>query len=661
MPIPVEIPIRKEFSEERIKEIEKYLGERLESRVRGLRGVREDKITTWRKVYDGTPREKSKSFPWQNASNVVIKLVRSFTDQLVAKIVMGTIAMDPVFVAELVGEFEREMRAEEQRDAIQSWLALCSLESERLNLIPKYAIWIRNVVKYGFGCMKLMPEMRIEQVAIDAGSRGVVFDSYTRHNGPVAMPLMFEDFLMAATTVELIRDPALFQRAKLERFQLENLKFDKSYDRAKINQALKNPTRTGPRPTERSIEDSTGARTDSDAINDNWDVYEAHFPYHVSGKTFRIISTLTADDMGTNPIFFKHVFAWLPDNALPYVGAWLAPDGERSYSPGFCELLADYQEEVSAIHNRRGDASTAANTNIFRIDAGQQTDSQFSVYPMATFTGAKDSFEVVPLGRTANETIKDEQMVLGEAQDLVGIGPSSTGQGAGTVNKKGAYSAMGTFAVMQEGNTRPNLNVTEFRVSHYTVGRLALMCYAHFGVDPQDIKALGRQAQYLQKALQNVKEGRIALPIRAATGSVNKEIEKQNLMLMLNNTRAHWQMVNQLLQASQNPMAPPQMQDYILQVILSSNLLMKRIVKDFGIEDPSSVVPDVLGLQEKADALKKQFDQAKQQMEAMQRQQQPHLGAGQPPPAGQNANVQEPQPQAPGAPGMGTAEPTITQ
>jgi hypothetical protein len=658
MPVPVELPISKFFHPDRIKEIEKYLKDRLESRVRGLRGIRNDKITTWRKVYDGTPREKTKSFPWQHASNIVIKLVRAFTDQLVAKIVMGTVAMDPIFVAEIVGEFAREMHAEEQREAIERWLGYCALENSKLNLVPKYAIWIRNVVKYGFGCMKLIPEMRVEQVAMEAGSK-VAFTDYTRHDGPVAMPIMFEDFLMAATTVELIRDPALFQRAKLERFQMEALKYDKSYSKEKVIEALKTPTRTGPTQQEREIEDSTGARTDSDAINDNWDLYESHFPYHVEGKTFRIISTCTADDMGTNAIFLKHVFNWLPENALPYTGAWLAPDGERSYSPGFCELLQDYQEEVSQIHNRRGDASTAANTNIFRIDSGTQMDSQFSIYPMATFSGPKDSFEVVPLGRTANETIKDEQMTLQEAQDLVGIGPSSTGQGAGTVNKKGSYSAMGTFAVMQEGNTRANLNVTEFRVAHYALGRLALLYYSHFSVSDDDLRAFGIMGKDLKKALDNVKQGKIALPIRAATGSVNKEIEKQNSMLMLNNARAHWQMVMALVKQSQDPTAPPQMQDYVLQVILSSNLLMKKLVRDFGIEDPGSVIPDVLGLQEKADALKKQFDQLKQQMEQAQRQQQLQLppggGEGQPP------NPQLPQVQAAGAPGMGTAEPMMPQ
>ena len=197
MPVPVEIPISKHFSSERITEIEKYIKDRLEARIRGLRGIREDKITTWRKVYAGTPREKTKSFPWQNASNIVIKLVRSFSDQLVAKIVMGSVAMDPIYVADLVGEFPREEKAEEQRRAVEEWLALASLERKYLNLIPKYTIWTRNIVKYGFGAIKALPELRVEQVAANEGESGVIFTEHIRHDGPVVLPIMFEDFLMA--------------------------------------------------------------------------------------------------------------------------------------------------------------------------------------------------------------------------------------------------------------------------------------------------------------------------------------------------------------------------------------------------------------------------------------------------------------------------------
>jgi hypothetical protein len=630
MPIPAEVPISHVFSDTRVADIEGYAKDRIQSLVRGLRGIREEKISKWRKVYAGTPREKTKSFPWQNASNVVIQLVGSYVDQLVAKIVMGSVAMEPLYVAELVGEFDQQQRAEMQRVAVEEWLSYRMLEPSQVNYLPKAVIWIRNMVRYGFGSIKVIPEKVVEQVVTDGGG----FREYVRHNGPVAYPIMFEDFLMPSTTIEIERAPFIAQRARCERFEIEAMLHDPSYNRKRIQEALKSPTRQGPDRNQQQIENETGAKVDmGNPVVDQWDVYECYFPYQVGGKKFQLVETCITDDNAENPQWIKGVFNWLPDNSLPYIGARLGSDGERAYGFGFCEMLKDYQEEVTAIHNRRGDASTLANTNLIRIDTGQQIDTQFSIFPNATVPAAKDAIEVIPLGRTANETIGDEKITLELAQDRAGVGPSSSGAGGGTVNKKGSYSAMGTMATMQEGNSRSNLNVTEFRQSHYCFGRLTLLYDAHFGVDQRDMKALGKQAQFLQKALDNVKSGSIILPIRAATGSVNKEIEKQNLMLLLNNWRGHVQMVTQLMQQMSNPLAPPEMTDYVGNVILASNVLMTKICRDFNIPDPSSILPEPLGIQDKIDEIEdqgriKQIQKALQlSMPALQQQSQ---GQGQP-------------------------------
>src|ERR1700689_5132826 len=165
MPIPVEIPLTKHFSPERIAEIDGYCRDRLRGMKTGLREIREEKIQAWRKVWTGEPREKTQSFPWQNASNLVIQLVGSFESQLTAKIVMATIASEPLWVVDLLGEWARDEHGEEQRQAIADWLQFSGLEPTHLNALDKYVVWIRTMVKYGLGAMKLMPEMMVEQVA----------------------------------------------------------------------------------------------------------------------------------------------------------------------------------------------------------------------------------------------------------------------------------------------------------------------------------------------------------------------------------------------------------------------------------------------------------------------------------------------------------------
>jgi hypothetical protein len=591
MPLPVELPISKQWSKDSLtyKDIEKYVSERLEGLVPQLRDLRESKITQWRRVYTGQPREKYKSFPWQNASNVVVQLVGAFTDQMLAKWLMSIFGIDPLWEVGVIGNWKREEHAEEQRQALQDWLGFTGMEPGYLNLIPKYQAWGSTAIRYGMGAIKLMPERTVEKVAASQSDGGIVFENFTRHDGPAAYPLLFEDFLIPLTVSEIERSPFSAQRAKVSRFDLEMMKADKTYDRAVITELLKNPDRQGPEKTEQDMQRDQGIQSGAAGGNAaaEWDLYECWFPYVVQGKRFQLIWTYHLQTKKT----LKAVFNWLPDNSIPYVKAVLGYDGERSYGFGFCEMLKDYQEEVSAIHNRRGDASTLANCNIYRIGGGTQVDSQFSVYPNAIWPGEDGSLEVIPMGRTANETIKDEMMTLQLAQDRAGIGPSSAGQGSGTINKKNAYSAMGTYAVMQEGDTRSNLSKTGFKHAHYCLGRLKTMYDAEFGISPKDLRIFGEQSKYLKEALENVKQRRLALPIRAATGSINKEVEKQNEMLLLNNHRAHWQQQAQIMQALQSPMLSPDQKDYLWQTFIAANALMAKIDKDFGINDPSIINP----------------------------------------------------------------------
>src|SRR6266566_5853550 len=63
-------------------------------------------------------------------------------------------------------------------------------------------------------------------------------------------------------------------------------------------------------------------------------------------------------------------------------------------------------------------------------------------------------------------------------------------------------------------------------------------------------------------------------------------------MLMIGMMQRHYTSVGQLMQAISNPIVPPQVQDYLVKVIQSSDRLMKRILKDFGYDQPDQFIPE---------------------------------------------------------------------
>jgi hypothetical protein len=588
MPLPVSIPVQKEFSDATVKEINLYVKRNLDSLIAQWKVLHTQKITSWRRIYRGVPREKYKSFPWKGAANLVPRIVASFVDQLTARLMMGIYGVDPIFPAGLVGSFAEDENADQQREAIEVWMNYAGKSPDELNLFHAEYAWFSNAIKYGFAALKHPWEHIIEQVAEASTGKDVVFRDWVKQDGPVPKPILFEDFLVPLRATDFRTANFKAHRVTLTEFDLLDRKMRGLYPTAKINALLSKPDRMGPDDAQRNMEMDLAAGSTVTDAQKQWDIYECYFPFIVNGKRFSLISSY---HLGTQTDL-RTVFNFFPNNMDPFKMARLGSDGESILGQGFCELLGVYQEEVAQIHNQRRDSGTLSNTTIIRASSSSQIDTNFSVYPMAVLTGGPDDFTFETIGRATTETIKEEQMTLQLAQDAAGVGPSSSGSGAGTVNKKGSYSSMGSFANQQEGNTRANLHQTNSRYSHLSLGNDLLRLYAHFGIPEKKIAAMGKMAPSLQKALQNVRDGRLIIPIYAATSSINKEIEKQNRMLMLQNLRAHWQMISQLLSQGSNPMTPPEVIKYGWEVATASNALMNSLMRDFNFDDPSRYNPD---------------------------------------------------------------------
>lgn len=591
MPLPAAIPVQKHLTnKEDITALEKYVDDNIRSLKSQWKQLQDTKITAWRRVYRGVPKEKYKSFPWKNAANLVPRIVSSFTDQLTARLVMGLYGTDPLFAAGLLGTFDEGEKAEEQRDAVERFLTNNGKSPEELNLFYAEYAWFHNANKYGFNALKHTWDHVVEQVAEAETGGDVVFRDHTKYDGPRPTSILFEKFMCPLNVADFRQANFLVHINTLKEMDLLDRKARKLYPDAKVDAVLKSPDRYGPVQSQKEMEDDINASSSSHQQKE-WDLYECWFPYIVKGKRFSIIATY---HIPSNTML-RCTFNFLPDNMVPFKLARLGTDGESIMGMGFCELLGVYQEEIAQIHNQRRDSGTLANTTIIRASRASQLDTNFSVYPMAVLPGEDGEFSFEQIGRPTTETIKEEQMTLQLCQDAAGVGPSSSGSGAGTVNKKGSFSAMGTFATNQEGNTRANLHQTSSRFSHLTLGNDLLKLYAHLGVDKKKMAAMGKMGEMLSKALENVRNGRLCIPIYAATGSVNKEVEKQNKMLMLQHTRAHYQMITQLIAAAANPMTPPDVIEYGWKVADASGRLMNSLLMDFGESDPSQIIPVVDG------------------------------------------------------------------
>ncbi len=287
-------------------------------------------------------------------------------------------------------------------------------------------------------------------------------------------------------------------------------------------------------------------------------------------------------------------FNFYPKNEEPFEFGRLgfSEDGLLGY--GFAEMGEMYQEECSTTHNQRIDNRTLLNTSVLLGGSNSRIDAGVSLFPMAVLPFNKDEIDIRSLGTKADSSVPEEQMTISLAKARFGTDMGSAeGSGSGTVGKKGTYSSMGTFSIMQQGARRININITDFRFLHLNLGQKFLRQYAYFGVGENRLKYYGDDAKYLVRAMEAIKEGRLELPIKAATASINKEVEKQTGMLFTQVMQRHYGAIAQILQGITNPTIPDDIKEFLVGSIGGMAYVMSKLARAFGYDDVARMQPEL--------------------------------------------------------------------
>lgn len=595
--MPIQKPVNVDFGDEGDACLLKFVEDNVMSLKQQLTSLHEEKVNKWRRLYRGVPKEEKKNFPWKNASNVVVQLIGDNCDTIRARILGTIFEVMPLWTSELIGDFSREEDAGGQQEVVQSFLNYVGMEPTELDLYRVESQGTDDCVKFGTVMYSLPWIMDIEAECIGEAAGKTAFREVTRYEGPRPEKLEFENWAATPSAPTLEQADFKYKIISLKKQQLEERFFHGVYKfKAKEGttaeeqkeQFLTNPDRPGRSVIQTEKDMDKGIMTPAGDAGAEWDVYECWFPYFKDGKKYRLIYSIHL----ASKTCLRAIYNFYPNNEEPWEMSRFGYTDDGLYGFGLCEMLEHYQAEVTTMHNQRADNRTLANTSIFRVDPNSKLDAIFSVYPNALIPANEGELEKIQLGSVYNSSVEEEQLTLSLAKSRAGTDdPGFSGAGGGTVSKKGAYSSMGTFSVMQAGNRRVNLNITDMRYTHHKLGRKFLSQYAEFGIGER-AKAFGNKAALLKKALQNVKAGKLILPIRAATASINKELEKQNDMLLTQVMQRHHQGIAQILQSLASPQVPPEMKQFMIGWIDSSSIIMGRILRNFGHDDLSRLLPE---------------------------------------------------------------------
>lgn len=257
---------------------------------------------------------------------------------------------------------------------------------------------------------------------------------------------------------------------------------------------------------------------------------------------------------------------------------------------GVAEMALPFQHEASTSHNQVIDAATAANAGITIVSTRVNLSANEEIHPGKTvFTDGnpKDDLAVVHLA--------DASPILGQVEDKAffmnekrtGVSVYNLGMESPQVGSRA--TATGTTALINEGNMRFWVSIDDMRKAIEELLYLTIQ-------QEQQMRPGGyyyAKGKYIQFPQGDPRQS-IGLRLRLSSESVNRDIEVQQMQLLIQVLNDYYMRLNQAVMLLFNPQFPPQAKMMALQVMEASSKIIKKFVERFDVENLDEVVPSIM-------------------------------------------------------------------
>lgn len=586
-----------DFGKSSNKEIADWVYEQLDARRKQLRNLHTNKVPEWRRIASGRPREENKSWPFENCSNLVHQIAGESRDELSARVIALIWNVAPVinfsYFTASKAQKDAEHNARKAR-TLMSFIDYVAYEPKELDLYRVENLWFADSTDLGTAFACVIPEKCVEAVYIgyDKKKSKTEMEDVTLYEGPKVLNLRFEDVTCDPDANTLEDSVFVSRKLTLNRRDLHERVFKKFYRKADVEKILGKPDRYGPGEIKKRENQKKGITDSEDRILAEWEIEECYFYWYVGEKKYRLILWYHFE----TKTVLNQVFNFIPDNQIPIVRTRLTMGEHGMYGRGFADMLEHSQDEISTAKNQRNDATLWMMMGINRLSPqNRNIDRNIKSFPGAMMPFNKDEFEHYDVGNVAagQLSLQNEQAMIQQARERAGVGPPITALGAGGTNKKGQYGSMGTMAVMQESNSRNAHRTSDFRHSHVKLISLLTDMYGAMGLGAKG-SLFGLDDKLLEEALSDYLERRVRIPIRAATASANKEVTKQNEILLSQALANYTKEMTTLLQATVNASMPPHVKQWLIETAKGRVMLFQNIIRDFQLSDqPEEYVPNI--------------------------------------------------------------------
>jgi len=534
-----------------------------------------------------------KTFPWEGCSNMSVPVTPTAVETVHAREVNTIFAVRPYI------QVRPKKDGSSPEDCQMVELFLDHIFDSVIKLYDKGSQWFLEKDKMGTGFAKVFWNYNKKKVLKKTNKiqRALGAPEHIRvmvEESKVSMDVIaIEDIIFPVNSKETETADFLAHRIRMpfHKFKSkEALGIYENVDKIENYSLASTASQTGQDIQKTKEEAENLKRTDQSQLDER-EAYEIHFEYDIDGDGLPEYTVLTMHLESKTKlrwVYFPYTHGRRPVIALNYM-----PRVNRIYGLGICEMLEHIQDSINTVFNQTIDNSTIANAKCFKGRKSARKDVG-KIFPGKTFwLDDPTDLEEFSLGdvHQSNFAIHNLLQTYGERRTKV----NDYTLGRESSLMKSRATATGTLALLQESGRHFDMIINNTRQAIIELAYQVIELYLQY--DPYKIfKVTNREGALLNvrlpSGIQSFRE-EYELYCTATSLAVNKEIEKQaNLILMQQLGTIFGQMIQLLQIIYTNPM-PDDVKNFMLGTVKAYYRLAEDLVRSFEKVDVKSYLPEL--------------------------------------------------------------------
>lgn len=555
------------------------------------RNLLENDWVRFEELYRARPEDGIKDFPFDGASKLEMPVVATDVDTLYSRTV--GMLVEPPNLWSITAQRPELIDFAAATNEFMEWA-----QHNELDVHKWLGDWIIDIHKLGTGiikqrytrAMKKVFEWReLDQQTWQQQAVIMLKDSPSIHHVRLHdfyLPAGFKDHQQAPWTAERVRMtwPQFMNRVK-QGIYFNADKIGAFYFSPPINQVQQRLDVISRYPA---------------SINSQMEFYEFWMDFDIDGDGWdeAIICTLHLDSQTIVRLDFNPFF----NQEKPYSAARFMRDVNSFYGIGLGEMLDQFQEEISAMHNQRIDDGTIANSTQFVMDKGEtHIKLNEPSFPSKIWKlNNPGAFKVLEMGsgtsRGQAAALQNEEASRQEAMRRTGVNDYIQGQ-------QGPAQAYGTAFTTQQmllnSSKRFGETYRDIQNALGETGTRILELYQQYNPRGKEYIALGQKdggmvSMVLRFPLDLIRKG-LKVSVTAIDTQNSKDAQIRTQTLVMQQLMQFYQNYMMMMSYVANPQLPGPMRQAAMIAAQGGAVMMGRLLKLQGIQDADTLIPELEG------------------------------------------------------------------